>query len=82
MNPSLVRGLPTLWQPSDPSTRKLGNLFGGQKVPNVGTPGPGPSPEPKTLEQRVSRLELENSVYKVAVATLAARVNALEERIS
>lgn len=40
MNPSIMRGLPTLWPTSDPSYSILKRWFGGDNVPNPEPPSP------------------------------------------
>lgn len=79
MNPSIVNGLPTEWDSSDPSTNWLKGQFGGVAVP---IPGDGPSPPvppvpPTTLEQRMLALEIQNAVQKVTLDWVVSKVKNL-----
>ena len=56
MNPGIIRGLPVLWGPSDPSYDWLRRQFGGEPV-NLDDDGGDDGPPPAGLEGRVKQLE-------------------------
>jgi hypothetical protein len=67
MNSSIVRGLPILWVPNDPSYRWLQDRFGGEPVVKD-EPTPPVPPTPGTIEERVKNLESQQAVDDVKFA--------------
>jgi hypothetical protein len=79
MNPYIIASLPFGWVPSDPSTSRLKNWYGGKPVPldepEPPKPPTPPTPEPDDLEKRVEDLERKVLVMKGVQAWVLARLN-------
>lgn len=73
MNSSIVRGLPILWVPNDPSYNWLRGQFGGEPVVKDG-------PTPGTLAQRVKQLESQQAIDDVKFAVHDSLIQYLLKR--
>jgi len=76
MNPSIVTGLPVgIWPESDPSTRTLRTLYGGQPVPIPGGGDtPTPTPPDNSIEKQLFDLRLKDVIQDVTIQWLVDKV--------
>ena len=70
MNPSIVNGLPTEWNDSDPTTPWLKNQFGGVPVPIPGGDPVPPTPPDNSIEKQLFDLRLANVIQDVQIQWL------------
>lgn len=79
LNPTLVNGLPTLFQPNDPVTAFLMRMHGGVAVDIPGDVPQPPTPPPghPTIESRVKSLEAEIAKQDAINAWLIAKIHSL-----
>lgn len=77
MNPSLINGLPVLWEQSDPSTQKLQQMFGGVPVPVPGGSPPDIPIPPNSVEQRILAMEVKNIIQDVTLKWCVEKVKNL-----
>jgi len=79
MNSSIVRGLPIIVPPSDPSYQYWKTQFGGEIVGGDIPPPPPPIP-PNTLEDRVKQLEAKQTVNDARLEVYSILIQYLLQR--